>query len=271
MKRNISLALIAVFSLAAATAQAQIGNIRNKITDKVKTGQTPKKDDAKTDQTNRTQSVETSNAKSNSTDPLFLFVGANDLSDKETSEFRVCADNFSGPNPLRDKFKQWIDEISDTAMLRMLEAKRCELLGYKIVDNPPYKYRNADSLGEMSRGRSVYKVEGDRLVLVKKFEAAQFFIVVVPDRAKAGLKLAELRLCGSPETIKLFRRKTESVSNCHNLDQSLYVFESYKNYPGPMQTNSVIFNSVDFETLSKQDKFKGLVIYKLVGEELVPF
>jgi hypothetical protein len=93
---------------------------------------------------------------------------------------------------------------------------------------------------------------------------------VVPDHDKPGLKLADLRMCGYPDTIKLFRRKVNSVSNCHDQKQKLYVFEKYKRYPGPMQTGSVIFDAQEFETLKKQGKFRGLVMYKLSGENLAP-
>jgi hypothetical protein len=86
--------------------------------------------------------------------------------------------------------------------------------------------------------------------------------------AKAGLKLKDLNLCVKPDQKDKYRRKTRSASNCHDLKQSLYVFEKYKQYPGEYQTNSSLFFEKDFKTLNKQGKFKGLRIYKLVGGEL---
>lgn len=274
MKRNILLTLIVILTLGATVAEAQLGDLKKKIKDKVKTEQN-KPNEATENKTNESSqdsnSGDTRKRSEFANNADFLFVGANDLEDKKTSELRVCSEGYSLTYPVQEKFKQWISDISETAMLRMMQTKRCELLGYLIQDKPGYKHRSADSFAEEAQGMSVYRVEDDKLVLVKKFEASQFYIVVVPEVAKNGLKLADLNLCGAPDTIKHYRRKTASVSNCHDLKQSLYVFESYKNYPGPMQRNSVIFNSADFESLNKQGKFKGLVVYKLAGEELVPF
>jgi hypothetical protein len=144
----------------------------------------------------------------------------------------------------------------------------CQLMGFRIVDNPSYKYRNVDSLETLAQGNSAYKVEDEKLVLVKDFTESSMYVVVVPQVNKPGLKLIDLRLGVTPDLKATYRKKTASVFNYHDLKQALYIFEKYKNNPGPYETNSVLFNSADFEKLNKQGKFKGLVIYKLVGENL---
>ena len=259
MKQTKLLMLIAILVFAASSAQAQIGKIKNVIKENTKTENTQKTSDA----------IEKSN-KSNS-DADYLFVGADDLEGEPTSKFKVCSDDTgSFENDLKTQFEQWFSDISRTAQEKMYAKGTCQLMGFRIVDNPSYKYRNVDSLETLAQGSSAYNVIGGKLALLKDFSANSMYVVVVPDIDKPGLKLIDLRLGVTPDLKATYRKKTAAVFNYHDLKQALYIFEKYKNYPGPYETNSVLFNSADFENLNKQGKFKGLIIYKLVGEDLEP-
>jgi len=208
------------------------------------------------------------NAQTNSSS--YLFVGADKMDGKKTSELKVCSgDTGSFESSLKKGFKQWYSDISITAQEKMFSKGTCQLMGFRIVDKPSRKFRNVDSLETIAQGKSAYKVEGDELVLVKDFVASSMYVVVVPQVNKAGLKLTDLRLGVTPDLKNTYRKKTASVFNYHNLDQALYIFKKYKSNPSPYETNSVLFSYADFKKLDKSGKFKGLVIYKLVDDELV--
>jgi hypothetical protein len=274
MKYKILISLITIMAFAAISANAQFGDLKKTVKGSVnsKKKQTEEKSEEKSNENKHPGSAQTSETKTARTGdvPPFLYIGADKMDGVSIAELRVCADNYVGANSLKKEFKQWIDAISDVAKEKMFAAKRCELMGYYISDNPARKYKDADSLETVAQGNSVYEVENDKLVLVKDFVASAFYVVVVPDANKASLTLADLNLCVTPDLKNTYRKKTKSVSNCHDTKQALYVFEQYKSYPGPMQTNSALFSAADFETLNKQGKFKGLVIYKLNGDMLEP-
>lgn len=267
MKRNNILILIAILSLAVISAQAQFGNLKKVVKDKTKTGETQTKPETTG---NKTESVNKTESKNNNSDPNFLFVGTDGMDGSSIGGLRVCSVTYVGANPLEARFKQWIDQISPTAQEKMFANKKCELMGFPINDNPSYKYRNVDSLETLAQGNSAYRVEGDNLVLVKDFTTSSLYVVVVPEVSKSGLTLKELNLGVKPDLKDTYRRKANSVFNYHDLKQALYIFEKYKKYPSPSGTNSVLFLADDFETLNKQGKFKGLIIYRLVGDSLEP-
>ena len=264
--------LITVMLLTVSTAvNAQIGNILNKAKEKAKQDQTQKSVPGNTE---TSEPRPTPHGRSDGyKDSDFLYMGGNDMNGQSIAGMRACVVGASdqNPPPVSKAFTAWISNLSEVAALRSFNASTCPVVAFYLNQNPAHKYKNIDSLTETAQGHSIYKVEGGKLVLARKIEASQFFIVVVPDHNKPGLKLADLRMCGYPDTIKLFRRKVHTVVNCHDQKQKLYVFEQYKSYPGPMQTSSVIFDASEFNDLNKQGKFKGLVIYKLTGEDLMPF
>ena len=212
------------------------------------------------------------NAQSGSSSESYLFIGADKLDGEKISEFKVCSgDTGSFESSLKEGFKQWYSDISITAQEKMYSKGTCQLMGFRIVDKPNRKFRNVDSLETIAQGNSAYKVEGDKLVLVKDFVASSMYVVVVPQVNKAGLKLVDLRLGVTPDLKNTYRKKTAGVFNYHNLDQALYIFKKYKSNPSPYETNSVLFSSADFKKLNKSGKFKGLVIYELEGEKLVAY
>jgi hypothetical protein len=202
-------------------------------------------------------------------------MAANGLDGEKIAKMRAClvgGDITSYKKthpPMSEQFLAWSSNIDITAAIRSFQAKTCQVIAFYIDKDPNYKYNSIDSLTETAQGTSIYKVEVDKLVLIRKVEASQFYVVIVPDHNKPGLKLADLRICGSPATIDLYKRRVVSGSYCHDQKDKLYIFEKYKSYPGPMQDSSVLFDAAEFNELNKQGKFKGLVIYKLVGDELV--
>ena len=206
-------------------------------------------------------------------DREFLLMGHNDLGGKSIGSMRACVVGGTSRRqhpPMSENFIAWSTSISETAALHSFEVKTCQVIAFWIEDHPGYKYNSIDALNETTQGNSIYRVDGDKLTLIRKVEGSQIYVVVVPDHDRPGLKLADLRVCGYPDTIKLYKRRVNSGSNCHDQKQKLYVFEKYKSYPGPMQTSSVMFDAAEFEQLNKQGKFKGLVVYKLVNDGLVP-
>lgn len=269
MKSRSLVVFIAIMLAAGTAADAQIRNIIKKPQDKgdQSQAQRPAKED------NRKDPLAAAGTKRGQYgDSDFVYMGRNDMDDKSITDMRACvtAGSDQAPPPVSKVFRVWSNEMSETASLRSFNNEECQVIGFRILDDPAHKWRDIDSLNETAQGHSIYKTEGGRLVLIRKVEASQFYIVVVPDHNKSDLKLVDLRMCGYPDTIKLFRRKVNSVSNCHDQKQKLYVFEKYKSYPGPMQTSSVIFDAPEFEALRKQGKFRGLVMYKLVGDRLDP-
>lgn len=267
MKQKFFFVLLMILALAAIPAEAQFDALKKKVKDKTGTQNEKNPTENKT-----SENIPKRSFKDNAQNSEFLLMGKNDMEDDGIASLTACVQGADSRNypPMSNNFKGWITAISEVAALRSFNNNTCQVIAFLILDEPAFKYRNIESLTETAQGHSLYKVENDKLVLVKKVEASQLYIVVVPQVAKADVKLTDLYLCGSPDTIKLFRRKTAGVVNCYDLKQSLYVFEKYKNYPSPTETNSVIFNAADFDSLNKQGKFKGLVIYKLVGEQLVP-
>jgi len=198
-----------------------------------------------------------------------IFIGADDMDGKSTADLKVCSDDTgSFESALKTRFKQWYSDISKTAQEKMFAKGTCQLMSFQIVDKPGYRYRTVDSLETLAQGNSAYRVEGEKLVLVKDFATNALYVVVVPAVAKPGLKLSDLRLGVTPDLKNTYRKKTASVYNYHDLDQAVYIFKKYKEYPGPYQTNSALFSAEDFEKLNKAGKFKGLVVYKLIGEKL---
>lgn len=265
MRSKVLFSVIVLTVASAITASAQIGNILNKAKPQPK----PKPSQEESAKPAPAATPRSGDPKHHA-DNEFLYMGRNDMDGESIRDMRACVlDGDKTPPPISKVFRTWSDEISEVAAIRSFNSSACQVIGFYILDHPAHKWKNIDSLTETAQGHSIYKTVGDKLSLVRKVDATQFYIVVVPDHNKPGLKLADLRMCGYPDTIKLFRRKVNSVSNCHDQKQKLYVFEAYKRYPGPMQTSSVIFDEAEFNTLNKQGKFRGLVIYKLVGEELV--
>jgi hypothetical protein len=254
-------------------ANAQIGNILNKAKDK------PKQDQAQKTPTKEKAESGTAQRKEGNQDQFkdseYLIMAANGLDREKIAKMRAClvgGDITSYKKthpPMSEQFLAWSSNIDITAAIRSFQAKTCQVIAFYIDKDPNYKYNSIDSLTETAQGTSIYKVEVDKLVLIRKVEASQFYVVIVPDHNKPGLKLADLRICGSPATIDLYKRRVVSGSYCHDQKDKLYIFEKYKSYPGPMQDSSVLFDAAEFNELNKQGKFKGLVIYKLVGDELV--
>lgn len=268
MDRILAL-LISITMIGVYSASGQIGSITRKITEKPKAEQTQKPANEKANPSS--QSNAGAGNQENYKDSDFLYMGKNEMAGQRVAGMKACVigGNDRFPPPVSKQFTNWITAISETAALRSFGSATCPVVAVRIYDHPAYKYKNIDSLTETAQGNSIYKVEAGELVLVRKIAASEFYIVVVPDHNKPGLKLADLRLCGYPDTIKLFRRRVHTVVNCHDQKQKLYVFEQYKSYPGPMQTGSVLFDAAEFTELNKQGKFKGLVVYKLVGDDLV--
>ncbi|REJ78680.1 MAG: hypothetical protein DWQ47_04320 [Acidobacteria bacterium] len=268
MNKKTAFTALLIAALLAIPAEAQIGNIVKKVKSAVssETKSSPKEN---SDPVSGTKTVPSANPSAGDAD--FIFVGENGLEGTALSELRACSENNrNAKTTLGPRFKQWIDEISPTAQLKMYEMGRCELMGFHVIDNPSHKYRKPEDLAERNPGRSAYEVSGDALVLIKEFSAPALYVVVVPEVAKAGLALSDLNLCVNPEKKDHYRRITKSASNCHDLKQMLYVFEQYKQYPGDLQTNSALFNEKDYTALNKQGKFKGLKVYTLVGKALEP-
>jgi hypothetical protein len=272
---KIKLVFIAILLMSGSVAvNAQIGNILNKAKGKPKPDSTqqPAKENQAATQTRSEGSAKAGTG--GYRDSEFLLVAANGLEGQGLTKMRACvvggSDNRTAP-PMSELFISWMNHIDENAANRLYEVNDCQVIAYQIREGTATKYTSIDSLTESAQGRSIYRVESGKLVLARAIAASQFYIVVVPDHSKPGLKLADLRMCGYPDTIKLFKRKVNTGSNCHDQKQKLYVFEKYKDYPGPMQTSSVIFDAAEFGQLNTQGKFKGLVIYKLMNEELVPF
>jgi hypothetical protein len=271
---KIKLLCIAVLLMSGSVAvNAQFGNILDKAKGKTKpnTTQQPSNDNQAAPQT---RSEEGTQARPGGyKDSEFLLIGANGLAGQGLTKMRACvvggSDQRTAP-PMSELFVSWMNHIDENAALRLYEVKDCQVIAYQIREGAATKYTSIDSLTESAQGKSIYRVESGKLVLARAVGASEFYIVVVPDHSKPGLKLADLRMCGYPDTIKLFVRRVTHGSNCHDQKQKLYVFEQYKNYPGPMQTSSVIFDAAEFGQLNTQGKFKGLVIYKLINDELVP-
>lgn len=266
MKHSYCLLIAILLGLTLST-NGQFGNVINKAKEAAKPNRETTTTSAQTSAANPAPTPETGGY----SDDQFVFMGRNEMAGKTISAMRACVvgGNDQAPPPVAKGFVAWIRDISETAALRSFNSNSCQIVAFRLDPHPAYKYKNIDALDETAQGNSLYKIEVGKLVLVKAVAASEFYIVVVPDHNKPGLKLADLRMCGYPDTIKQFRRKVNSVSNCHDQKQKLYVFEKYKQYPGPMQTSSVIFDAAEFDQLNKQGKFRGLVIYKLVGEELV--
>ncbi|QQS42161.1 MAG: hypothetical protein IPM63_04245 [Acidobacteriota bacterium] len=267
MRYTAILTAILITAFFALPANGQIGDLAKKI----KSAASPdKKAGAETGNAPEAQDV-ASQESPDVSDDEFLFVGANGLEGASIGGLRSCSEtNDAAKRKLGPHFKQWIDQISPTAQLKMFEKNRCELMGFQIVDRPERKYKKPGDLAEMNQGRSIYKVASGKLVLVESFAAPEQYVVVVPEVAKEGLALKDLNLCVNPEKKDHYRRLTGSATNCHDTTQKLYVFEKYKMAPGDLQTNSSLFNASDFDTLNKQGKFKGLKIYRLVGQDLEP-
>jgi hypothetical protein len=261
--------IITILFVGTYTAEAQIGNILNKAKDKSKQQQPqqPEKRDA-----DQGQSGQESKTQKRYEDREFLLMGRNDLNGQSIRQMKACTHGATSRRnhpPMSELFIAWSTSIEETAALRSFETSTCQVIAFLIDPHTEHKYNSIDALTETAQGTSIYKVEVDKLVLIRKVDATQFYVVVVPDHNKPGLTLADLRVCGYPDTIKLFKRQVNSGSNCHDQKQKLYVFEQYKQYPGPMQTSSVLFDAAEFAALNKQGKFKGLVIYKLVGQNLI--
>lgn len=252
MRQSILAPLVIVIAFLVLPAKAQLGNVTKIVKNKSKT------ETRKTDTTKKLAS-----------DSEYFYVGANDLEETTISGLKVCSDNYKGKINSKNEFKQWFDEISPTAQLKMFEMGRCELMGFHIINKPGRKYRKVDDLAERAEGLSVYQVKNSELALVKKFEAPGLYVVVVPEVVKSGLKLTDLNLCVKPEQKDYYRKKAKGVSNCHNLKQSLYTLNQYKKYPSEYATNSALYFEKDFQTLNKQGKFKSFKIYKLVSGKLV--
>lgn len=199
----------------------------------------------------------------------FMLIGDNNLDGTSIANLRSCSENDKNAKILLgSQFKQWIDEISQTAQQKMFRLKRCEVMGIKVVNQSGRKYRTVNDLSQRAQDLSIYEVQGDKLVLIKAFGLPGQYVVVVPEVAKSGLKLSDLNICVHPEKKDDYRRKARSVSNCHDMDQFLYVFEKYKQYPGAYQTNSALFDDKDYQSLNQKGKFNGLKVYKLIGDNL---
>lgn len=255
MKQNLIISLIAILTFAVLPAYAQLGSLKKIAKDKTK---------------NSKPSPKSSSAKNLPNDPEYFYVGTNDLDKAKIGGLKVCSDNHKGKINWKNEFKQWFDEISPTAQLKMFERKRCDLMGFHVTDKPNRKYRKVDDLADRASGLSVYQVEDGKLVLVKKFATSGLYVVVVPQVAKSGLKLTDLNLAVKPDQKDHYRRKAKGVANYHNLKQSLYYLNQYKKYPGEFATNSVLYLEKDFQTLNKKGEFKPFVIFRLVGGKLEP-
>lgn len=272
MRTRIILIITMLFAGSSAV-DAQIGNILNKVKDKSKQDQ-KQKEPAK-EKAESATAPRHEDAQNRFKDSEYLIMAANGLDGEKITKMRAClvggdiTSYKKNHPPMSEQFLAWSSNINITAALHSFERKTCQVIAFFIDERPTYKYNSIDSLTETAQGNSIYKVEVDKLVLIRKVTATEFYVVIVPDHNKPGLKLADLRVCGSPATMDLYKRRVVSGSYCHDQKQKLYVFEKYKSYPGPMQTSSVLFDAAEFAELNKQGKFKGLVIYKLVGDDLV--
>ena len=263
MQRNKFLIIIALIVFAAVPAEAQFDKLRDAVKGKTET--------EKRDSESETESKE--HGMYNEEDPVMVFIGRDGLDGKPLAEFEVCAGSY-GLNtfPLRKRFKKWITDISPTAMEKSYAGETCRLMGYVVKDDSDKeKEKRVTELETRAQGDSLYEISGDELALVRDYVLSENYVVVAPAANRSGLALKDLYLGVQPDLKDTYRRKTRGVYNYHDLKQALYIFEKYKKYPGANAADSVLFSGADFETLNQQGKFEGLVVYRLVGEKLVPF
>jgi hypothetical protein len=268
MKRNVILILITILAFTAIPAQAQFGKIKEAVDRSKKAVNAEEKQNSKSADDKKLEKHNMYNEK----DPTMLFIGKDNLDGAPIANFEVCAESY-GLNTfqLKKSFKKWITDISPTAMEKSYAHGTCNLMGFVLDDaSETEEKKEIAGLETLAQGDSVYKIAGDKLMLVKNYVIPENFIVVVPAVNKSGLALADLNLGVTPALKDTYRRKTKGVYNYHDLKQALYLFEKYKKYPSANATNAVLFSGEDFEKLNTQGKFKGLIIYKLVGEKLVP-
>lgn len=278
MKRTFLIIFALIFA-GTVGVNAQIGNVIRKAKETANDVKSVKPGDTKKTSSSTTNGggTETRSSSAGSNDRYkdseFLLVGGNELDGKAISGMKACTHGATSRRmhpPMSEVFIAWSTSIEETAAIRSLQSGTCHVIAYFIDKHPDYKYNSIDSLTEIAQGNSIYKVEGEKLMLIRKIEAPKYFVVIVPQQNKPGLKLADLRICGSPQTIDLYKRRVVAGSYCHDQQQKLYVFEKYKNYPGPLAVSSVLFDEAEYSQLNKQGKLKGLIVYRLEGGELVP-
>jgi hypothetical protein len=265
MNKNTFLIIIALIVCGAVPAEAQFDKLKEAVKGKTETEQPKEKPGSETESKEH--------GMYNEEDPVMVFIGKDGLDGEPIAEFEVCAGS-SGLNTfqLKKRFKKWITDISPTAMEKSYAGGTCRLMGYAVRDDSDKeKEKKVAELETRARGDSLYEISGDSLALVRDYVRSSLYVVVTPAANKSGLALKDLYLGVKPDLKATYRRKTRGVYNYHDLDQALYIFEKYKKYPGANAADSVLFSGADFETLNKQGKFKGLVVYRLVGERLVPF
>jgi hypothetical protein len=139
MKKNLLLALAAMLAFTVIPVQAQFGSLKN-IVKKTNT-------EKKTNNPASSSTSETAGKKATD-DAQYFYVGKDKLAETKIDGLRVCADTFKVNLTWKKGFKQWIDQISATAQLKMFEMGRCELMGFHIVDKPGRGYRKIDDLQE---------------------------------------------------------------------------------------------------------------------------
>jgi hypothetical protein len=271
-RKMMTVALVAMCGLFTIAVPAQFEKVIKQAKDKVPAAE---KDKPNSDNSNAsdeaTVSSTGSRAKMRFRDDEFVLIAKNDRNGDSVGSIRACVPHEMNENaPLMSKsFIGWITDLDITAALKSFERNVCHAMAFRLNSNPQYKWRNVDSLAEFADGLSAYKVIDAKLVLIKKFGASQFYVVVVSEQDRPGMKLADLRICVSPDTKLRIEKKVKWAENCHDLADKIWVFEKYKQWPGPTQTNSVLLTAEEFATLTKQGKLKGQVNYKLVGDDLV--
>jgi len=204
----------------------------------------------------------------------FLFMGNNDKDGTAISELKACIATGSPRTQMATVFKSWITDISEVAALKMYNMKRCDLVGFRMEDKPGRKYRTVDSFEEYAAGNTMYKVENNELVLVKKFVGEVYYIVVAK-RAKAH-SLNELDVCGPADIVqRLFKsrkRGPDKVSStyCHNLQQQIDRVKKPTQYASHMKrTSAVLFTKKDYLAQKKKNLFRGKAVYTFDGADTI--
>lgn len=269
MKRVSLLILAGILAFSVIPADAQINKIKAKIKEKVQTSE--KADTENDEKSSSTNSSTDSSKKSSIGNSDYLFLSKNDLDGKSISSLSSCMAATHLMPPMSRVFKQWITDISENSALKMFNIGRCDVVGYHIDDKPSYGYRNIDSFNEIASGLSVYKVETDSLILVKKFDDETYYIVVSgPNNGTPTLEV--LDVCGPPQIIKrIFDAKKASLimgTNCHDLEDQIYKVKNPSKYAAHMnRTSAVLFEKADYEEQKKNGLFAGKAVYILVDEE----
>ena len=133
MKR-ILLMTIAILTLAAVPASAQLGSLK-KMVKKKKPAKTEKKKET-AEKSNSSTAPSSSSKRVNKdlpNDPNYYYIGANEIAGTSVGGLRVCSDHTSNAPKInwQTEFKSWLTALSENAQHKTFHAKKCELIGRK--------------------------------------------------------------------------------------------------------------------------------------------